>query len=182
MLYIYFLAINFFEMLVETWISIRNSTALLKRGAIEIGPALLPVMAALYIFLYLGCLLEYLYVPRTVSPVWAGTFLLLYLLAKALKFWAIRSLGSFWTMRVLIVPDSAVVNKGPYRWIRHPNYVAVLTEIGATALVGKCFYTGLIVLTLFSITLVFRIRLEEKGLRDHTDYAGQMESRSRFLP
>lgn len=182
MLYLYFLAFHAFEMLVETWISARNSRALLQRGAIEIAPALLPIMAFLYVFMFAGSFVEYAHFQRSISIAWGSGFLLLFILAKGLKFWAVRSLGSFWTMRVLVVPDSNVVSKGPYRYIRHPNYVAVLMEIAATTLLGKCFYTGAVVIILFSVTLVFRIRLEEQALKEHTDYAGRMEFRRRFLP
>ncbi len=182
MLYIYFLVLNAIEMVVESWISFRNSRALLQKGAVEIAPFLLPVMAILYGVMYFGSLAEYLYFRREISMTWALSFGILFCLAKALKFWAIATLGSFWTMRVLILPESRVVTGGPYRWIRHPNYVAVLMEIAATTLIGKCFYTFGIVIILFSVTLVFRIHYEENALKEYTDYGDQMGIRHRFLP
>jgi methyltransferase len=181
-MYLYFLLFNFLEMIGETLLSARNSRDLLRRGAIEIGPALLPVMAVLYVLMYIGSLLEFLGHSRSISVVWASIFVLLYCLAKALKFWAIGSLGRFWTMRVLIVPDSTVVKTGPYKWIRHPNYIAVLMEIAATTLLGKCFLTFVVVIILFSVTLVFRIRGEEEGLERHTNYGDTMTVRNRFIP
>jgi methyltransferase len=182
MFYIYFLAVTALEILFETWISARNSRALLQRGAVEIAPLLLPVMAFLYALMYFGSLAEYLLIPKQLSISWILVFALLYCFAKLLKFWAIASLGSYWTMRVLIMPQSAVVTTGPYRWIRHPNYVAVLLEIAATTLIGKSFLTFLVVIVLFSVTLVFRIQQEEAALKKYTDYAGRMGVRRRFLP
>jgi methyltransferase len=182
MFYIYFLVFNVLEMLGEYWISARNSRTLLQKGAVEIAPFLLPVMATLYGVMYFGGLAEHLFFRREVSPAWAISFGVLFCLAKALKFWAIASLGSFWTMRVLILPKSSVVTAGPYRWIRHPNYVAVLMEIAATTLIGKCFYTFAVVIILFSVTLVSRIQYEERALKEYTDYSDQMGVRHRFLP
>jgi methyltransferase len=182
MLYVYFLAFNLLEMLVECWISARNSKALLQKGAVEIASFILPVMASLYGLMYVGCVTEYLFLGREISLAWAFSLGVLFCLAKALKFWAIASLGSLWTMRVLILPESKVVTVGPYRWIRHPNYVAVLAEIAATTLIGKCFYTFAIVIILFSVTLVFRIQYEERALKEYTDYGDQMAIRHRFLP
>lgn len=182
MFYIYFLAITALEVLLETWISARNSRALLNRGAVEIAPILLPVMALLYGVMYFGSLAEYMWISRPASISWILLFGLLFCLAKILKFWAIASLGPYWTMRVLILPESVVVTRGPYRWIRHPNYVAVLMEIAATTLIGKSFFTFVVVIVLFSVTLVFRIQQEEAALKKYTDYAGRMGIRRRFLP
>jgi methyltransferase len=182
MLYLYFLAFTALEILGETWLSARNSRALLQRGAVEIAPLLLPLMALLYAVMYFGSLAEHLWIPRTISPSWAVVFAAVYCAAKILKFWAIASLGDYWTMRVLILPKSRVVTQGPYRWIRHPNYVAVLLEIAATTLIGKSFYTFFVVIVLFSVTLVFRIRQEEAALGKYTDYQGKMGLRRRFLP
>jgi methyltransferase len=182
MFYFYFLAITALEILFETWISARNSRALLQRGAVEIAPALLPIMAILYALMYFGSLAEFLWIPKQVSLTWILVFALLYCFAKILKFWAIASLGSYWTMRVLILPQSNVVTGGPYKWIRHPNYVAVLMEIAATTLIGKAFVTFVVVIALFSVTLVFRIQQEEAALKKYTDYAGRMGVRRRFLP
>ena len=182
MLYFCFLVFNLLEMLFETWISARNSRQLIKKGALEIAPHLLPFMIGIYAIMYVGSWLEFLWIPRENSVAWVAGFGFLFCAAKALKFWAVSSLGSFWTMRVLILPESNVVTSGPYRWIRHPNYVAVLLEIAATPLIGKCFITFAVVMILFSIVLALRIRYEEAALKQHTNYGDQMIVRRRFLP
>ena len=182
MLYLYFLLFNLLEMFFESWISTRNSRELIKKGAIEVAPRLLPIMIVIYALMYIGSWLEFLWIPRTISTAWVVGFVSLFCAAKALKLWAVRSLGSFWTMRVLILRDSQVVTKGPYRWIRHPNYAAVLSEIAATPLIGKCYFTFAAVMILFSIVLALRIRKEETALKRHTNYEDQMIVRGRFLP
>ena len=55
--------------------------------------------------------------------------LVVFVVAKALKLWAIRSLGERWTFRVFVLPGSRLVTDGPYRWVRHPNYIAVVGEL-----------------------------------------------------
>jgi methyltransferase len=181
MLYLCFLCVNAIEMLYEAWISARNSRGLLKKGAIEVAPFVLPFMIAIYAMMFVGSALEFQYKSRQPSFLWAASFLLVYAAAKALKFWAVSALRGFWTMRVLIVPQTKVVTSGPYRWIRHPNYVAVILELAATPLIGQCFLTFAGTLICFSLVLALRIREEENALKKYTDYSQQMGSRRRFL-
>jgi methyltransferase len=84
--------------------------------------------------------------------------------SKALKIWAIRSLGSSWTFRVIVVPGAALVDKGPYRWLRHPNYVAVIGELASVAAMTGAFATGPTALAVFGLLLVKRIRVEGRAL------------------
>ena len=177
-----FLLVTAAEILFEAAISARNSAVLKRSGAIDVAPGLLPIMAFLFAALYLGSAFEYSHSKSVVQPAWAVAFSLVFLGAKLLKFWAISALGRFWTMKVLILPGSRAVTGGPYRWIRHPNYVAVLMEICSIAGAGKSLVTGLSVLLLFCVVLAFRIRAEEAALRKHTDYYEQMRDRPRFLP
>jgi methyltransferase len=181
MIYPIFLLINAIEMIWETVISTRNSRALIQRGAVEVSPKILPFMVALYVLLFAGSLLEYFYFPKNLSYWWFGGFVMLYLAAKGLKYWAVSSLGPFWTMKVLVVPGSHAVTTGPYRYIRHPNYVAVLLEIAATALAGKSYVTFLVVFTSFLVVLHYRIQTEERALEHHTDYQERMMMKRRFL-
>ena len=182
MFYLLFLVVTALEMLFEVRISIRNSAALIRRGAIEIGPAVLPVMTMMYIVMYMGSVVEFLLSHPVLPLWWLLLFLMIFVLAKGLKFWAVSTLGEYWTMKLLILPESKVVTAGPYRWVRHPNYIAVLLEIAATTLLGKCFVTFGVVFFSFLVVLRYRIRLEEEGLLSHTDYAAGMTSKRRFLP
>jgi methyltransferase len=84
--------------------------------------------------------------------------------AKALKWWAILSLGPFWTFRVLVIPGVALVTRGPYRWLRHPNYVGVVGELAGVALLTGAGWCGAASLLVFGILLVRRIATEERAL------------------
>jgi methyltransferase len=88
--------------------------------------------------------------------------------AKALKWWAILSLGPFWTFRVIVVPGSARVGDGPYRWVRHPNYVAVIAELVGVGLMTGARITGPIALVVFAALLVKRIAVEDRILEAST--------------
>lgn len=170
------------ESFVEAAISRRNSAALISKGAIDVAPYLLPLMVLLYVFQFAGSLFEYFTSSREITFTWLAVFGTLVLAAKALKFWAISALGSFWTMKVLVIPGSQSVSSGPYRWIRHPNYIAVVTEILALPLMGKAYVTAASVTVVFACLLFLRIRAEERALMHYTDYSKTMATKRRFIP
>ena len=176
-----FLLLSLVELIFEVRLSRRNSAELVKQGAIQIAPATLPIMTALYVLMYVGAFAEFFYGKREIPWIWFTGFVALYLAAKALKFWAVSSLGPYWTMKVLVVPGSKTVTAGPYRWIRHPNYAAVLMEIAGTTLPGKALWTCVLVLALFCGVLYYRIRSEENALAGHTDYSKSMARKRRFF-
>ena len=100
--------------------------------------------------------------PAPAGALAAG--LLLFGLAKALKMWAIASLGERWSFRVLVLPGRALVTSGPYRWLRHPNYVAVAGELAGVALTVWAVLTGPLALAGFIALLRRRIAIEERAL------------------
>jgi methyltransferase len=92
----------------------------------------------------------------------AGAMLLV--AAKAIKFWAIATLGRRWTYRVLVLPGAPLVASGPYRFVRHPNYVGVVGELIAMALLSGARITGPLAVLVFGWLLVRRIAAEERAL------------------
>ena len=84
--------------------------------------------------------------------------------AKALKFWAIATLGPRWSYRVLVLPGAPLVTSGPYRLMRHPNYVGVMGELVAMALMTHARVTGAVGIVLFGWLLVRRIAAEERAM------------------
>jgi methyltransferase len=85
-------------------------------------------------------------------------------LAKALKYWAIATLGPRWTFRVLVPPRQALIGGGPYRFMRHPNYLGVAGELAGAALMGDALLAGAASLAVFGSLLLARIRVEERAL------------------
>jgi methyltransferase len=86
--------------------------------------------------------------------------------AKALKFWAIAHLGALWTFKVLVVPGTPLVTSGPYRYVRHPNYIAVMGEIVAIAVALQAPIAGSAGAVAFGWLLTRRIRVEERALAE----------------
>jgi methyltransferase len=85
--------------------------------------------------------------------------------AKAIKWWAIVSLGSHWTFRVIVVPGNTLVESGPYRYLRHPNYVGVIGELVGVALTAHAIVSGPIVIVAFAVLVWKRIAVEERALQ-----------------
>lgn len=147
-------------LLGEWWLSTRHARVLRARGAVEPVNDVHAAMALVYPALFLGALLEGSLRHSTLAP--AGG--LLFLLAKALKYWAMVSLGERWTFRVLVLPAVPLVAAGPYRWLRHPNYVAVLAEIVGVAWLVRAPVAGVVGLVAFGVLLRTRMRVEEQAL------------------
>jgi methyltransferase len=153
----------FLIMLGELRISKANERTLRALGAIEPPGDVYRAMAWAYPMAFLVMGVEGAFAGPAPGT---GTFLgaAVFSAAKALKFWAMASLGRRWTYRVLVPPGAPLVTRGPYAWLRHPNYVAVLGELaGFVFLVGAPF-TGLLAFAGFALLLRRRIRIEERAL------------------
>lgn len=150
-------------MLIEAAIAVRNERALRAQGAVEPPGDVFGAMQFAYPAAFLVMVVEgHL---RQVQPdrlVTAGA--VVFALAKALKYWAIATLGSRWTFRVLVPPGSSRIRRGPYRWVAHPNYIAVALELTGTLLALHAFVTGPIAATGFFLLMWRRVTIEEKAL------------------
>jgi methyltransferase len=121
-------------------------------------------MVLLHTGLLAGCLVEAIVADRPFIPALGWTMLAVVLLAQGLRWWCITVLGPQWNTRVIVVPELPLVTSGPYRWFRHPNYVAVVAEGVALPLVHDAWITA-VVFTLLNVPLLaVRIRSEEAAL------------------
>jgi methyltransferase len=137
----------------------RNAAALIARGGVEVGSAHYP----LFFVLHGGWLLAIFWTVPAETPVnwaWLGVFALLQLG----RFWVIASLGPFWTTRVITLPGAPLVRRGPYRFIRHPNYLVVSCEIAVLPLVFGAWRLALVFSLLNAALLVWRIKIEDQAL------------------
>ena len=150
--------------LVELRVAARHRRALLARGAVEVGAGHYPWMVALHTAFLLAAPLEVWLLERPFLP-WLGALsLALVLAATVLRWWVIRTLGERWTTRVLCLPGEPLVTGGPFRYLRHPNYLAVITEIAFLPLVHTAYLTAAVFTVLNLILLRHRVRVEEAGL------------------
>jgi methyltransferase len=150
-------------MALESQLSAHNERALRARGAIEPGDDVIGWMKAAYPLGFVliggaGALNDALDRDRLL---WGLAVLTA---AKALKFWAISTLGPRWSFRVLVLPGAPLVTGGPYRYVRHPNYVAVLGEFAGVAVTLWAPVTGVLVMLGFGYLMWRRIGIEERAL------------------
>ena len=154
-------------MLVELQLSRSNERRLRAAGAIEPADDVYRIMQVAYPLAFVLMGIEGA-LRASVSPRLVLLGLLVFGLAKAIKFWAIASLGSRWSFRVLVLPGAPLVTGGPYQWLRHPNYIGVMGELAGIAISLSAVVTGVISLAAFGWILWQRIAVEERalGMRD----------------
>jgi methyltransferase len=152
------------QRLAELRLSRGNAGKAFARGGIEYGRGHFPAMAVLHAAFLSCCLLEVVLLRRPFpgTPGWIA--LGAFLLAQGLRYWAIASLGDRWNVRVIVVPGEAPVVRGPYRFLHHPNYLAVAVEMIALPLVHGAFLTAIVFSILNAAVLRVRIRTEELAL------------------
>jgi methyltransferase len=150
-------------MLAELWLSMSNERFLRANGAIEADDPVYSIMRIAYPGVFTAMALEGAITGVELGPMtFAGVSLMF--AAKTLKFWAISSLGTRWTYKVLVMPALPLVSSGPYQWMRHPNYVAVVGELIAMALMTRARVTGPLGMLFFGWLLWRRITAEEKAM------------------
>jgi methyltransferase len=153
----------FGPMLIEARVSVRHERQLRAIGAIEppgdVYRAMQLAYPATFVAMIAEGALRGVAIDRAVV---AGAAV--FTTAKILKYWAIDSLGQRWTFRVLVPPGSSRTVRGPYRWLRHPNYLAVAGELAGTAIAMHAPVTGLPALVGFVTLMLKRIRIEEHAL------------------
>jgi methyltransferase len=152
-------------LLLETWRSRRHERALRAAGAIEPPDDVYAWMRIVYPGMFVAMTAEgMLATPACTTLVAIGIGV--FLAAKLLKWWAIVALGRFWSFHVLVLRGAPLVASGPYRWLRHPNYVALMGEIAGVALMMRAPFTGVGAAIAFGALLAARIRVEDRLLKE----------------
>jgi methyltransferase len=153
------------ERIAELVVSSRNARWSFAHGGVEYGRRHFPPMVALHTGLLLACLAEVWLLDRPFLP-WLGwPMLALVVASQGLRWWCITTLGPRWNTRVIVVPGLPLVDRGPYRWLRHPNYVAVVVEGFALPLVHTAWITAIAFTVLNAVLLLaFRLPCENRAL------------------
>ena len=163
------LALAFLPMAFEARLAGRHDRALRSAGAVEPEDDVFPLMQLAYPAAFLAMAFEAWARRAQPNMVFiAGT--VVFALAKTIKYWAIATLGERWKFRVLVPPDSSRILSGPYRFMRHPNYLGVMGELAGMALMAQAPIAGTLSIVIFGILIAGRIRVEERAL------AGSRES------
>jgi len=163
MYYLLILAIGI-ERLAELIVSKRNARWAFANGGKEFGHNHYPVMVTVHAALLFGCVVEVWALHRPFIA-WLGwPMLALVALSQALRWWCVRTLGPRWNTLVIVVPQAPLVRRGPYRWLHHPNYVAVVVEGVALPLVHTAWVTAACFTLANALLLTVRIRVENAAL------------------
>ncbi len=152
------------ERMAELVVAQRNLRWSLARGGQESGFGHYPFMVALHTGLLAGCLFELWLLDPAFVPALGWPMLALVVAAQALRWWCIRSLGHAWNSRIVVIPGFAPVTSGPYRIMRHPNYVAVVVEGFALPLIHTAAITAVVFTVVNAGLLTVRIHAEEAAL------------------
>lgn len=152
------------QRLLELRVARRNERRQRAAGGVEAGAGHYPVMVALHSLFLASCVAEVWLLPRPFLPWLALVTVLVLLFASGLRWWVIRALGGAWTTRVIVVPGAALVVSGPFRFLRHPNYLAVALEIAALPLVHTAYWTAAAFSVANGALLALRVRTEEEAL------------------
>jgi methyltransferase len=160
----FLLLLVFVPLVAEAARARRNELAQFARGGIEPRGDVYTIMRVAYPGAFLAMIAEG-WLRGFGGRTWFVAGAALFLAAKLLKWWAIVSLGSAWTFRVIVVPHAPLVSSGPYRLVRHPNYVAVIGELFSVALMTGAAFSGPVMTVLFGFLILRRIKVEERALR-----------------
>ncbi|THC54883.1 isoprenylcysteine carboxylmethyltransferase family protein [Streptomyces sp. A1499] len=154
------------ERVCELAVARRNARWSTLRGATVSGQGHYPAMVTLHTALLLACPAEVWLADRPVLPALAWPMLALLTASQALRWWCVHTLGPRWNTRVIVVPGLPLVTGGPYRWrwLRHPNYAAVVAEGVALPLVHTAWATATAFTVLNAVLLTVRIRCENRAL------------------
>lgn len=152
------------QRLAELVYARRNTKRLLAAGGVEVGAGHYPVLVLTHV-----AWLAALAVVAS-GPVALRWWLLgVYLLLQFGRFWVIASLGPYWTTRIVTMPGEPLVRRGPYRFLKHPNYLIVAAEIAVLPLAFGAWKTAIVFSLLNAGILAFRIRVEERAIAERRE-------------
>jgi methyltransferase len=154
------------ERLAELVVSKRHAAWAFSRGGVERGQSHYPFMVLLHTGLLVGAVVEVWVANRPFLPALGWSMLAVVVLSQALRWWCIATLGNQWNTRVIVVPGLPLVRRGPYRIMRHPNYVAVVAEGFALPLVHTAWVTAVLFTVANAALLRERLRVENQALRE----------------
>lgn len=161
---IFIISISFIILLRigELILSKRNEKWLVKNGAKEYGKQHYKLIVLLHILFFFSLIFEFV---NQETKSYSLVLLNSYLFLLAFKFWVISTLGKYWNTKIYRIPNTTLINKGPYKYFKHPNYFVVIVEIAVIPLIFHLYYTSIIFTVLNAIILSLRVKEENKALK-----------------
>jgi methyltransferase len=176
-----FLVFVVLQRIAELFVAKRNERFMKEKGAIEFGQAHYKYIVLLHISFLLSTAGEVSFFQKGISSFWP-VLLCIFICTQLLRVWAIISLGVYWNTKIIVLPATEIIRKGPYRFIRHPNYIVVILEMALLPLLFQAYITAVLFSVLNMFVLYIRIQEEEKALFEMTNYKREFAKISRFTP
>ena len=161
MSFLYFISFVILLRLLELAVARRNEKWLLQNGAVEYGKGHYPVMVALHTLFLVALIAEYC---CRQNAAFSLPFFVTFLVLISLKVWVIATLGRYWNTKIYRIAHVSLVSRGPYRFVKHPNYIIVVAEIAIIPLVFHLYISAIVFSLLNAAMLYVRIGVENKAL------------------
>lgn len=171
MIFYLFIILLIAQRIGELVLARNNEARMKKEGGLEFGMSHYPWIVLLHLGFFISLFAEYTFLNQTPSVYWE-IWLSLFLLAQVGRVWVISSLGPYWNTKIIVMPSAEPVRRGPYKYVKHPNYVIVAVEIIVITLLFNAYLTAIIFSCLNAWMMSVRIPIEERALSNLTSYAG----------
>lgn len=181
MVFFVFVGLIIFQRITELAVARKNEAWMKSQGAIEFGQRHYPAMVSIHTAFFIFFILEVIMFDKSLSTYWP-ILLSLFIFTQTMRVWALASLGKYWNTKIIILPGANVIKRGPYKIIKHPNYLIVAIELIVIPLMFNAYITMAVFTMLNILILSIRIPAEEKALRELTKYESEFSNQGRFVP
>jgi methyltransferase len=151
------------QRIIELFLARRNEKILKAQGAIEYDKNGYVIIVIMHTVFFISLILEKLFLDRPLNRYWI-ILVILFALAQILRYWAIRTLGIYWNTKILVTPKHKLIRTGPYKYLKHPNYIAVSIELAVIPIFFSCYITALTFSLLNFLLLRRRVYMESYAL------------------
>ena len=180
--YIALLILVGIERLVEVGISKRNQRKMSEQGVRKVPEPHFPWLVLFHGFVLVAAGAEVLFLHRPLIPALAISMGVLFILSNVIRYWVIALLADLWNVQIMDSSRLGIVTSGPYRWIRHPNYVGVVMEVFSLAMIHTAWITAVFGTLGYMEILRRRVKAEDGVLMANPAYREAMGGKPRFLP
>jgi methyltransferase len=180
--YIALLVLVGIERLVEVGISRRNQGKMTEQGVQKIREPHFPWLVTFHGVTLVAAGAEVLFLHRPLIPALAIPMATIFVLSNVLRYWVIRLLAGLWNVQIMDSSRVGIVTSGPYRWVRHPNYVGVVMEVFSLPMIHTAWITAVVGTAVYMEILRRRIEIEDRVLMSNPAYRLSMGEKPRFFP